>query len=51
MRAIADDWTNQIGRLAAAIWRLSRPEELEVGLGATVWAGLVFVVVHFGRTI
>ncbi len=24
--------------------------EIEIGVGAAIWAGLVFVVVHFGGT-
>jgi hypothetical protein len=44
-------WMGSIDRLVAIYLRRPLAQEIEIGLGAAVWAGLVFVVVHFGVAI
>jgi hypothetical protein len=41
-------WTGNLDRLLAAFLRQPLAQEIEIGVGAVVWAGIVFVVVHFG---
>jgi hypothetical protein len=41
-------WPEKLDRLLAAYLRQPLAQEIEIGVGAAVWAGLVFVVVHFG---
>jgi hypothetical protein len=38
-------------RLPSAYRWLIRSREIEIGIGATAWAGLVFFVVHFGTIV
>lgn len=39
-------WPSEI-EIANYLHRL-RSNDIEIGLGAAVWVGLIFVVVHFG---
>ena len=39
-------WPNE-AEIANYLRRLGS-KEIEIGLGATVWVGLIFAVVHFG---
>ncbi len=41
-------WVGNLDRLLAAYLRQPLAQEIEIGVGAAIWAGLVFVVVHFG---
>jgi len=41
-------WAGNLDRLLLAYRRQPLAQEIEIGVGAAVWAGLVFVVVHFG---
>ena len=41
-------WAGKLDRLLAACLRQPLAQEIEIGVGAAIWMGLVFVVVHFG---
>lgn len=40
-------WVGNLDRLLAAYLRQPLAQEIEIGVGAVIWVGLVFVVVHF----